>query len=383
MKFSCTQENLNQGLQVVSHVTGKNISLPILNNVLIKAGSELKLITTNLEIAISCQVRAKIDEGGEFTVPAKLFADYLEVVSPGRSDLNVKDSELVIQTGADRSVIKGNPAADFPVIPELDRQEKFALLAEDFKTAMQQLLVAVSRAEIRPELAGVLFSFNPDGRAGYLICAATDSYRLAEKELKLLADTPNQKYSRASKKIIVPAKTIQEVTRIISSYRSDLDQEAALTIITNENKILFSYGSVELTSRLIDGEYPNYRQIIPSNFKTTAAIQVGELIKRIKAASLFCSSGINGIVADFKAGSDQKIIITSLGGQVGENRSEVLCQINGEDNKILLNYRYLLDGLMNLNAEEAILKINSGEAPCLLTPKDQNDYLYIIMPIKQ
>lgn len=378
------QENLTQGLQVVSHLSNKNITLPILNNVLIKADNkELKLVTTNLEAAISCVVRAKIEEPGEFTVPAKLFADYIELVSPGRVDLELKGSDLIVRGSGEQSLIKGNLAADFPIIPQLDRQEKHGLPVEDFKKAMQQVLFAVSKSESRPELSGVFFSFNPEERAGFLVTAATDSFRLAEKESKLLPQRGEQKYSQTPKKAIVPAKAILELLRIISAYRSDLEEEAPLEIVLSENQILFCCGAIELTSRLVDGQYPNYKQIIPGSFKTTVNFRVSELIKRIKAASLFSSTGINGIALEFAAGHEQKTAISSLNSQVGENRSEVLCQINGEDNKILLNYRYLLDGLANMGSEEASLKVISGDTPCLLTGKEQAGYLYIVMPIKQ
>lgn len=384
MKFSCTQENLAQGLQVVSHLAGKNLSLPILNNVLIKIeNKELKLAATNLEMAISCRLRAKIEEEGEFTVPSKLLTDYISVGSPGRIDAELKGSELLIQTSSDKTSIKGNSASDFPTVPQLAREMVYAVGATDFKELLQQTLFAVSRNEARPELGGVLFNFNPDYKKGHLVAAATDSYRLAEKGIKLAESTANRTYSQSVKQIIIPTRALQEISRIVATYHEELEEELLIEIAVGENQVLFSYGSVELISRLVEGQYPDYRQIIPTNFKTSVGFKVSEWIKRIKAASLFSNVGINGIALEFKAGNEQKTIVSSTNGQLGDYQGEELCQIEGEDNKILLNYRYLLDGLLNLGAEEAVLKVISPDSPCVLAPKGQEGYLYIIMPIKQ
>ncbi len=384
MKFSCTQENLLQGLQVVSHAAGKNISLPILNNVLIKIeNKELKLVTTNLEMAISCRLRAKVDEDGEFTVPCRLLTDYLSVSPSGRVDVEQKDSELLVQSASDKTMIKGNAAADFPLVPQLEKKKVYGLKVADFKEMAQKVIFAASKNEARPELGGVLLNFNPDYKPGHLVSAATDSYRLAEKEVKMLENVHGKGYSGEISKVIVPVRSLQEILRIVSTYHEDLEEEQPVEIMVSDSQILFSYGMVELVSRLIEGQYPDYRQIIPASSKTSISFNVAEWIKRIKAASLFSNVGINGIVLTFKGGNEQKTTFASTNGQLGNYTSEELCQIEGEDNHILLNYRYLLDGLMNLSSEEAILKVISPNSPCVLVPKAGSGYLYIIMPIKE
>lgn len=384
MNFSCVQENLSQALQIVSHIAVKNNSLPILNNVLLKIeDKELKLITTNLEMAIICRVRAKVESGGEYTVPSHLFNDYLSIASSGRVDVELKDSGLSVQTSDnDKTLIKGSSAADFPVIPSVDRNLVFGVLVEDFKKMIQQVLFSASKNEARPELCGVLFNFNPDYKQGFVVCAATDSYRLAEKEVKMIINQ-NKNYSQASKKIIIPAKVLQEVTRIISLFHEEIEENPPLEIIISESQVLFSYGPVEIISRLVEGQYPDYRQIIPANFKSSVELTVTEWIKRIKAASFFSNLGINGVSLKIKSGNEQRVVFASMNGQLGEHSSEALGRIEGEENEILLNYRYLLDGLAALGAEEAVLKIISADSPCLLQAKGKEGYLYIIMPIRQ
>ncbi len=382
MKFSCTQENLSQALQIVSHITVKNNSLPILNNVLLKIeNKELKLVTTNLEMAINCKVRAKTEEDGEYTVPANLFNEYLSVASSGKVDVESKENGLVVQTqDSDKTLIKGASAAEFPLIPQVEKETVFGVLAEDFKKIAQQLLFAVSKNEARPELCGVLFHFNPENKPGFVICAATDSYRLAEKEVKLAA---GDKYSKESRKIIIPSKALQEVLRITATFHEDLEDNPPLEMVIADNQVLFSYGPVEIVSRLVEGQYPDYRQIIPTGFKTTVEVNVADWIKRIRAASIFSNTGINGVDVKFFGGNEQKAVFTSMNGQLGEHTSEMLVKVDGEDNGILLNYRYLLDGLSAMGAEEGFLKLITPDSPCVLQPKGREDYLYIVMPIRQ
>ncbi|KKR48531.1 MAG: polymerase III subunit beta protein [Candidatus Magasanikbacteria bacterium GW2011_GWC2_40_17] len=382
MKFSCTQENLSQALQIVSHITVKNNSLPILNNVLLKIeNKELQLITTNLEMAINCKVRAKIEEDGEYTVPANLFNEYLSVASLGKVDVESKENGLVVNTvDGDKTLIKGAVATEFPLVPVVEKENIFGVLIEDFKKISQQVLFAVSRNEARPELCGVLFNFNPENKAGYVVCASTDSYRLAEKEIKMVV---NEKYGKENKKIIIPAKALQEVLRVVSVFHEDLEENPPVEMVVADNQIMFSYGPVEITSRLVEGQYPDYRQIIPTNFKTTVEFSVSEWIKRIKAASIFSNTGINGVAVKVFAGNDQRVSFSSMNSQLGEHTGEVLGKIDGENNEMLLNYRYLLDGLSALGAEEGLLKIITPDSPCVLMPKGKEGYLYIIMPIRQ
>lgn len=382
MKFSCTQENLSQALQIVSHITVKNNSLPILNNVLLKIeNKELKLVTTNLEMAINCKVRAKTEEDGEYTAPANLFNEYIAVASNGKVDVESKESGLLVQTADnDKTLIKGSPATEFPLIPQVERDLVFGILVDDFKKIAQQLLFAASKNEARPELCGIFFNFNPENRQGSVVCAATDSYRLAEKEVKMVV---GDKYSKENKKVIVPAKALQEVLRITAAFHEDLEDNPPLEVIVAENQIMFSYGPVEIISRLVEGQYPDYRQIIPTNFKTTVEVTTSEWIKRIKAASIFSNIGINGVDIKFFAGNEQKAVFTSMNGQLGEHTSEMLVKVDGENNGILLNHRYLLDGLSAMGAEEGYLKLITPDSPCVLQPKGKEDYLYIVMPIRQ
>ncbi len=376
MKLSCTQENLNQGLFVVGHVAGKNTNLPILNNILLQAeGGALKLSTTNLEIGISCVVRAKIEEEGEFTVQSKILSDYISLLPKEKVDMGVEDQELKVSCKNYNTKIKGLSASDFPLIPKIDKNNPYICSAGTFRQALSQVIFAVSTNETRPEIGGVLFNFSGNG----LTMAATDSYRLAEKKINISG--PDEE-----KKIIVPAKTLQELLRILSGFKKGevLEDETDdnIEIYLGENQILFVYDNMELISRLIEGQYPDYEQIIPTEQKTKARVGVNVLAKAVKTASLFSRSGIYDVNVEFKPG-ENKIIISSVNNQLGENTAEVDVEAEGDSNSTVLNFRYLLDGLNAISDGDIALETLSSENPCVIKPTDEDNYLYIVMPIKR
>ncbi len=391
MKLSCLQENLNQGLFVVSHVASKSSNLPILNNVLLKAEEGvLKLLATNLEMGVTCLVRGKIETEGEFTVQSKLFSDYVALLPNERVDVELKDQNLEIKCQKLKTKIRGQGAADFPLIPPIEKKAPLVLSGQEFVRAVNQVIFSVSENEARPEISGVLLVFGKDN----LTLAATDSYRLAEKKVPLKSQSKNE----AS--VIVPTRTLQELLRILSGtkkirgeeFRAGETTEASdkLEIYLSENQILFSFDNIELVSRTIEGQYPNYQQIIPREYKTKAQANVAALIKLVKTASLFSKSGIFDVSLEFLK-REKEIEVSSANSQLGEASSRLEAEVEGEANKIVVNYRYLLDGLENLSSELVYFELTNDTSPCLLRPvqgqkgeaKSLEDYLYIIMPIKQ
>jgi DNA polymerase-3 subunit beta len=374
MKFSALQENLKTGLGFVGHVAGKNVNLPVLNNVLIEArDGKIKFTTTNLEIGISSVVRGKIEADGVFTVDAKILTDYVNLLPNQRVDLVLDGARLSVECDDYKTKINGQSAEDFPLIPQVDRTAVCKIRAEELKKALAQVVFAAATSETRLELAGVLFLFNTKE----LILAATDSFRLTEKKLKNLS----LDNSLANKRFIIPIKTLQEVIRVLSGGR-DGESGDEVEIYFSENQVLFVYGTTELVSRLIEGNYPDYQQIVPTQTKTKAIVKIDELMRAVKASSLFSKTGINDVNLDFPK-NKAKMMISAASGQSGENMAEVEAKISGEDNFVVLNYRYLLDGLNNLGEPSAVVMMVDGNTPCIIRPELDDSYLYIIMPIKQ
>jgi DNA polymerase-3 subunit beta len=382
MKLSCTQENLNKGLVISSHIASKNVNLPILNNILFRAeGGVITLVATNLEIGIRCEVRGKIESEGAITLPAKLFADYVGSLPNDKIDLELQDQTVEIGCKNYETRMRGAPTSEFPLIPEVAKEGGYSLDVGKFREAVNQVVFATSTNEIRPEISGILMHF--DGAGSKVVVAATDSYRLAEKTMELAG-----KESENSRDVIVPARTMQEVLRILSVFRDSEDPEAqnVVKIYLAENQIMFSLNGVDLVSRVIDGQYPDYKQIIPSGHETQAAFNRSELIKVVKTASLFAKPGIFDVTFSLKPGDEKmgELVLSSANSQFGENTIKLGAEVEGKENEITLNYRYLLDGLGAMETEEVILELTSGENPCLLRPKTEKaDYLYIVMPIKK
>lgn len=376
MTFISLQENLKQGLAIVSRVVSKNINLPILNNVLFKVNkSNIELVATNLEIGITHRVRGKIDVEGEFTVDSKVITDYINLLPSDRVECEQDGSEIKIKCQNYKTKIHVQEASDFPLIPKVDKENFYSVSVDEFKSALSEVIFAVANNETRLELSGVLLSFTKDS----LVLAGTDSYRLAEKKMKIKSN-----FDSSDNKVIVPARTLQELIRVLSSFKEDeqLEGDGEIKICLSDNQILFILGSTELVSRLINGSYPDYQQIIPVNYKTSILANKNELVRAIKASAIFSKAGVNDVALDFKAETGQ-INISSASSQVGESSVELKAEIEGDNNDIVINYRYFLDGLNNIASDVVKLDLVNSGTPCVLRPDKSDDYLYIVMPIRQ
>ncbi len=371
MKFTCTKENFLQGIQAVSSVTGKQVHLPILNNILLSAEmAGIKAIGTNLELSIVAEIRGKVEEAGSFTIPARTIVEYISLLpAEARIDCELEENELILKSGRQRTKMKGSPATDFPTVPTIEKTHELIFPADRFKRALQRVLVSVSHSEVRPELQGILiFTEAPDQLR--TIFASTDSYRLSEVKLEVLSaiDIPVR--------VILPQRTAQELHRLLPTSQDPI------TVSFAEGQISCVIGDVHLVSRLIDGNYPDYRQIIPKTWNTEAKIPVSETQKAIKAASLFATQGVSAVSVQVRP-NEETLTITSGSSQMGEHSADIAIEGTGQENKVILNHRFLVDGLAAIDEERAVLKVVSGESPCLLQPEKADDYLYIIMPIRQ
>lgn len=382
MKFTCTQENLRHGLSLVAPTASKNTTLPILNNVLIKAEKGvITLATTNLELGVSCTLRGKVDQDGIFTVQAKLLSDFVNLVSSDTIDVELDGDVLIVQSERNKTAIKGNPADEFPLIPELKKDEPFTCSAKELKEALAQVLFSVSHAESRPEITGVYMKFENGG----VVLAATDSYRLAEKMIKCAGTQ--------GREVIIPARTLGEVVRVLNSGNDtelidDSSNQEQVEIFFQDNQAQIRYKNVDVVSRMIEGTYPAYTQIIPSSHKTVITVEAQAFAKAVKTASLFSRLGVFDVKLSFK---DSLVTVEADNTQIGQSSTEVEARIEGEENKIVLNHKYLTDGLQNMNSTYVSIEMNDEASPCVLKPAEKLEentvvkqgYLYIIMPIKQ
>lgn len=362
MKLQVTQENLNRALNSVSRVANSRGTLPILANVLIKTtNNRLSLAATNLDIAISHYIGAKVSEEGSITVPARLMQDFVSSLPEGVINLDLKESKLHVSTDKYQSVVNGIVADDFPVMPAISAGKKWSIDGTVFKQGLGQVVFAASNDETRPILTGVLLQT----ANGKLNMAATDSYRLAEKQLTNTKDDIQ---------ILVPASAMQDLLRILG------DSDEKVQVTHDDQQVLFKVGDVELVTRLVDGKYPDYKKLIPAKFATEARLKRADLINVTKVSSLFAreSAGSVTIEVDDKAG---QLSIRSVASQLGENTATADARVTGSGN-ITLNSRYLLDALNAINGEEVVFSFNGKLEPTLLSDPAAADYKHVIMPLK-
>jgi len=373
MKLSCTKENLCQGLSITSHISTKNVNLPILNNVLLKADQGgLKLISTNLEIALTCSVRGKLEQQGEYTVPSKLFYEFVSLLPDEVVNIDLHDAGLFVSCAKAKTTINGISPAEFPLIPPVEGEVKFEVKVNELRKALAQTLFATAMNEARPELTGVYMKF----KDGKLTLAATDSYRLSEVRVK--ASLRDQEYE-----VIVPQRTLSELNRVFSVFKDDVEASESVTIELANNQIVFRYASVELISRTIEGMYPDYTQIIPEKHETKVIVGRRDLIQAIKSVSLFAKQGLYDIKMSAKP--DGTLTLFAQDATRGKNDVDLKCDIEGQENTMALNYRYVLDGLNAMNSDKVEIRMIDSSSPFVLAPhEDEADkFVYIVMPIRQ
>lgn len=372
MKIEILKENLKNSLSVVEKVVGKNLSLPILDNVLISAEDNfLNLNSTDLETAIRVWVLAKIIKKGKVVVPAKFLFNLTSLLPNEKITLKEEKQNLFIECNNLKNQIKGFSPEDFPLMPEFKNAEFLEIDNKKFCEGLSQIADVASPSQSRPEISGIFFVFSKSS----VKIVATDSFRLAEKNIPLI--------SSAKKDIsfILPQKPAKEIMNILA------DKEGRLKIYFLPNQTMFEFlmkdtphPEVHIISRLIEGEYPNYEEIVPKKFKTHITLKRDEFLSQIKTAALF-SGKINEI--KIKTNIANKVVeISAKDLNIGESQSNVSAKIEGEEIEISFNYKFLLDGLLNIKSSEVVFEISKEEGPCILKLVGDASYIYVVMPIK-
>lgn len=368
MIFSCTQENFKHAMSLINFTPTQNLSLPILLNTLIEARNGIiQLTATNLELGVISVLRGKIEEEGSFTASTKLLTDYITYLPHDRVDVTTTEKNLEVKGKNQHARIPGIPGEEFPLIPTVKSQKKFTIEREALHNTLEQVLFATSSRTLKPETSGVYFQFIEKT----LTCAATDSYRLAEKKI------PFQTNKRENSSVIVPYHSLEVLTRILAQLT-----EKELTVDIGEGQILFHNEVFSLFSRLLDGEYPHYEQFIPQQPPTTVTMRTSELVNAVRAASLFAQHGVFDITLTTHP-TTQRLTVSAQSAQKGSQESELPCEAKGPGVRITFNHKYLLDGLSHMAGDEVSLKLTSTNDPALLVPTAPHTYRYLLMPIRQ
>ena len=364
MKVECVQERLQTALLKTARMTGKGASFPILSCVLLEAkGSILLIRATNLDIGIEISIPVKVEREGKIAIPGGIIAQYIASLPNGKGVLlESKQDNLVITTAHGKTTIKGVAHEDFPVIPKISTDVSFHMPIEQFIHGLRSVWYSASTSTIKPELASVYCAVTD----GTMYFCATDAFRLAEKKIAVSGISDH-------KQMLIPIKNIIDIFRALE----DVSGEA--TIAFNENQIAIYFDTVYITSRLIDGIFPDYRQIIPKSCSTKATILKDDLLHALKVATIF-SNKLNQSKISFHI-REKKIEITTKSGDIGENSESVDVSISGEDIEMTINYRYLLDCFQSLYTDSVSLECTDARKPIVLAGVGDPSFIYLIMPM--
>lgn len=366
MKINCEQNSLSLALSLVNRAVSPNNTLPVLNNILLKAeGKKLFLSATNLEIAISASFDADVENEGSLTVPAKVFASYVALLTDKEVKLSVANGNtLVVQSKGSNTKIKGISSEEFPTLPKLDKPDVFTFPVKKMLEALPQVSFSASTNISRPVLTGIFWQI----KGSTIKIAGTDSYRLSEKTIVL------EKDPGLDLNFIVPSKTIQELEKILSSTSEDTFEARV-----SKGQIMFKVDGVEIMSRLIEGNFPDYEKILPKESKTKSVVSTDDFILALKKVSIIVRENNNNVRLKIQKDG---ITISSDETQVGQGSTDISATSEGDPIETALNAQYLLDVLSHLKCEKANLGLNDELSPVMVTPGSGGDYLHIIMPLK-
>ena len=366
MKFTCAKENLEKYINIAERFSGKNLTLPILSNIMLEtSGNDIKLTATNLEQAVQIKINGKVAKEGKICVPAKTINSLIQSLKDSNLDLEEKQNNLILKTLSKEARLNGLISEEFPLIPFIKKTLSFSMDAYKLKRGLEKVIPAVAVSDFKPEFTGIYFGLDSSGE---LKLAATDTFRLAEEKINL-----NNKNISKDVSFILPQVVGRELARII-------DHESEIKISLGDNQIIFETEEIKIISRLIDGSFPEYSGIIPRSFENSAFVNKNDLKDTIKAASIF-SSKLSDVVLEFK---EKGIKINTQNQDLGEYKTTLPAKIAEGNKEIRLsfNYHYLLDGLNSLDEEEVFIGCNTENSPTLFRNKSSENFTYVLMPIR-
>jgi len=377
MKFITLVDNFKKSINLAEKITGKNLTLPILSNILLKTNkNKLHLLATDLEIGIELIISGKVEKEGKFIIPAKTFSMFLNNLSEEKITIEESKNVLLVKSGNYNTTFQGINPDEFPIIPETKTEKYIEIEKKDFEEALEQVIPSVGYTSPKPELNGVFFKLENKSSKSILKLVGTDSFRLAEKNISSEKIKTNIKDDL---EMIIPLRTAQEVLRIIQEEIEEVS--SVIKISPESNQVQFSLNNVRLISRLINAEYPKYSSIIPSNFENQTILNKKKLIEAVKIVGLF-SGRINDVMFNFNP-SKKEIVIEAQDPSLGKSHTVLIPEdINGNPLKISFNYHFLLDGLYSIKEDEVIIKLNKEINPGLIHGKSDDNFSYILMPIK-
>ncbi|MBU1557741.1 DNA polymerase III subunit beta [Patescibacteria group bacterium] len=366
MKLECIKDKLVNAISKAEKITGKNLTLPVLSCLMLEAkDNSLKVIATNLDLGIEIIVPVSVVEEGKITVLGNILNGLISGDSrSNKVTLETKDDNLTVLTENSSTVIKSQASDDFPTIPRLNDEKPFVIDAKKLMKGLKSVWYSSSTSNIKPELSSVLVYV--EGKS--LIFAATDSFRLAEIKI----DTEGV---GDFDQILIPFKNIPEILRVFD------DIDGGIKIYLTKNQIAFEYDNIYLTSRIVDGVFPDYQQLIPKEFTTEVTVLKDDLMNSLKVSNIF-SDKFNKIT--FKIDPSKKIFQTiSKNNDVGENTNKVDSVLSGDEVEISFNQKYIMDCFQSINADSLTLRFNGLNKPMVIKSVPDTQFTYLVMPMNK
>lgn len=367
MKIECIKEKLRGGVMSAEKMTGKNLSLPVLGAVLIEAGDEGLLVkATNLDLGVELAIPAKVEKKGSVAVSGAILGNFLSAIGEEHSiRLESVNDNLAITSDHHSTLLKSLPTADFPTIPRLSDGESFEIPAARLVGGLRAVCYSASISDMKPEIASVYVY----GEGSSLVFVATDSFRLAEKKVDLGSG------GGITSHMLIPVRNALEIVRIFDG------SEADVTVRFNKNQVSLETPGVYLTSRLVSGNFPNYRQIVPSTKKTSAVVAKRDFSGALKLAQIFSDKFSQ---VQFKVVPGEKLLeIGSKNSDTGENTTTVDATLDGEDLGINFNVKYILDCFQSIPEDSLSLDFNGSGRPMIVRGLGNASFLYLVMPMNR
>ena len=365
MKIECSVERIKNAISQTERVTGKNLTLPVLNSILLIATDKrLKLRATNLSLGVEIEVPAKVEREGIVAVSGAVLNAMFSNFSHNESiHLEDKSGNLLVRTNKSQITLKGQPHEDFPTIPIVSGRT-FEIDSKKLTEGIKSVYYSSSVSDIKPEISSVFVYTNGDN----LVFVSTDSFRLAEKKIKI-------KGVEDITGIIIPWKNVVEILRILGEV------SGVVKVCFNKNQISFSVDNIYLTSRVIDGIFPDYRQIIPKDFSTEIVALKQDLLNALKLSNVF-SDKFNQV--NLVVDPQQKIFeLSSMNNDVGENKTRVDAVLKGESAELGFNYKYFLDCLQSITTDSVSIKMSGTGRPMVISAVSDPSFTYLIMPMNK
>lgn len=366
MKFVSNKDNLTFGVHVCQRAVSSKNPLPVLSGIFLKTeDGKLTFTATDLEIGIECIIPVNTIENGSVVLPARIFSEIVKRLPdvPIEMDTDKSNFSTLLKYAQSEFNLLGISPDDFPILPSIDNSTPFVIKQELFKDMIRQVIFATSSDDHRPIFTGILMELEGEN----LKLIATDTHRLAFRKGRI------ENAHDVQKSVVIPGKTLNELSRIMNGEGEDLN------IYFGDNQVVFEMPGRRLISRLIEGQFPNYRQVIPEGCKTQIRLKTRELLDAVERASLLAKEGSNYIKISVSQG---KMVINSNSPEIGKIEEQLNIVFEGEDTQIAFNSKYLIDVLKAIDSEEVLLELTGSLSPGMIKPVGGENYIYIILPVR-